>query len=467
MKIYFRLSYLILSNHRSLALFLSLLQLNKNFLTSEYSVNNTLNSNRIIHDPLSIRSNENINENESISKSLIILPSFELLNQYLSWSRCIFKNYNDLNDNIGTLFRSKTLPIETQVLNLKSYKQKLILSTPNGLLDAYNFNNDIFNPLNNNSCITKNLSTLVLDEVDSLLPPSANIRQTKSRQMVSKKKKKNFIYPLIEILLKSNPSLPKLQFVAASASLNAPLRGHLKVEKRWLNNNYNYINDTTINNQGKVKHSCVVINNSGDVRNIQVHNDENKSSKALQQKRQEISNSITSKLIKYDENLFESIAAAFAIWSNVASLSSNALLIVPSDSSIKQLEDFFDSLGIHARQILNVNDTDSTPLELNVSAQDSDSRTLYITHQHSLKGLHIPSLELVMIAGPINDANDYAHAAGRVGRLGQMASNPTVVTFVRESNSNEGVTSPEEATMIRTFQRINVRPQPWETVLEN
>ncbi|TIA69654.1 hypothetical protein E3P81_03562 [Wallemia ichthyophaga] len=441
---------------KSLGLLLSLLSQASRTRADEKS---SSRSRRVTFDPLAMSTSfASVNEDDRQSiLGLIMVPTYELLRQYTFWSESLYPQ--TYSSYVGALYRSPNLSTSDQVLTLRSTIPKVLVCTPNGLADALAHDPSLFN-IQAKRNIVQDLSCIALDEVDALLPSPSTRRSTRSFKK-SPKKKKDVLYPLIDALMGGRDR--KIQFIATSASLNAPLRGHLKVEKRWAGPATSYINADTSDKGTRVRHCCVVVNNRGEIRNIRTNDSEIGGSKELQLRRNEVSKFLGE--ANEDENLFESVAAAFAIWSAHNDNNGSAVLIVPSNASIKRLEDFFGELGLNARQLVNLSKDDDQDEGLQENVGDDDKGTLYITHEHAVRGLHMPSLELVMIAGPTKDVTKYSHISGRVGRFGQSGS-PQVVTFVRETVTDDKINGEEEKAMQHTFNRAKITPEPWNTVVE-
>ncbi|TIB76288.1 hypothetical protein E3Q22_03637 [Wallemia mellicola] len=438
---------------KSLGLLLSLLSQQPRTHTTEST------SKKITFDPLSYgKSFASINEGHRTSiHGIIMVPTYELLRQYTLWSEILYPQ--TYSGYVGTLYRSPVLSTVDQVLSLRATIPKVLVCTPNGLADAFLHDPTLFNTREKRN-VVQNLNCIALDEVDALLP-TKSIRRTSRSFKKAPKKKKDVLYPIVDALIGGSDH--KIQFIATSASLNAPLRGHLKVEKRWAGPATSYINAKPSERDCQVKHSCVVVNTHGEIRNIRTTEDTNNGSKELQIRRSQISKFVGE--TNEDENLFESIAAAFAIWNAKSNSRGSAILIVPSNASIKRLEDFFSELDVDARQLVNLSKEDDESGLKYEEDTEKDSSTLYIVHEHAARGLHMPSLELVMIAGPIKDVTKYSHIAGRVGRFGQKGT-PQVVTFVRETITDDKVNGEEEQAMLHTFDRAKINPEPWNTVVE-
>lgn len=446
----------VFSLFRSLGLLLSLLSQTPR---TRPDANSSSQSKRITFDPLATSTSfASVNEDDRRSViGLIMVPTYELLRQYTFWSETLYPQ--TYSSYVGALYRSPVVSTSDQALTLRSTIPKVLVCTPNGLADAFAHDSSLFDTRSKRN-IVEDLSCIALDEVDALLPSQSTRRSSKSFRK-SPKKKKDVLYPLVDALIGGHNG--KVQFVATSASLNAPLRGHLKVEKRWAGPATSYISADSSDKGGRVKHCCVVVNTRGEIRNIRSNEDESGGSKELRLRRSKISKFVGE--ANKDENLFESVAAAFAIWSAQNDNNGSAVLIVPSNASIKRLEDFFSELGVNARQLVNLSKEDDQDNGLQISVGANDSGTLYIIHEHAVRGLHMPSLELVMIAGPIKDITKYSHISGRVGRFGQRGT-PQVVTFVRETVTDDKINGEEEQAMLHTFDRAKITPEPWNAVVE-
>lgn len=137
-----------------------------------------------------------------------------------------------------------------------------------------------------------------------------------------------------------------------------------------------------------------------------------------------------------------------------------ALLIIPSNvSALRTVEDLGE-LGVTA---INLDDYAAKPKEtlhhlrskaarsLNLDREDlpsiedegekvmADNPVMLVAIQAAVRGIDLPQISHVMIAGVPESEVDYIHLAGRVGRLGaKSAPNEVkkVITFLPEPNMN-------------------------------
>lgn len=122
--------------------------------------------------------------------------------------------------------------------------------------------------------------------------------------------------------------------------------------------------------------------------------------------------------------MLEAIATVFAV--DVPRI---ALLVLPAMGPVVKTVEELRELGINARS-LGLEDDERGKAELMASklkrhkpretdGERAEEPDLLVTTVKTIRGLDFPDLSHVFIAGVAESVEEYAHAAGRVGRFGR------------------------------------------------
>lgn len=380
-------------------------------------------------------------------------------------------------------------------------------------------------PLNH---LALNISTVLVDEVDAMLalPPKDASRKDLAAW-------DQHIPPVIQILdgiygKRRNDGYdderggavglrPRPQLIIASATLNAHVRGYVFTQTNWLKRPSEERQGRSVRENdlvarleyagaplasaeagtasnsseapkaledGAVRHSCVVVGETGESRNIDMITEVEKEpfqplskteKKRVKEERERRNEQLRSKsaTTKPPSNLIQALAVQFAL--DVPSL---ALLVVPSTSSVRQIVEEFRELGVEAEAV-ELAETAKGRTDLVASASQTSSATstttsptpteetpsaetprLLISNLSNTRGLDFPSLTHVFVLGTdvVKTPSDYTHIAGRVGRFGKGGH---VVTFVEDGPATEeavGGPGVDEGRMRRLYRKLDIDP---------
>ncbi|KAG8980157.1 hypothetical protein FRB90_007791 [Tulasnella sp. 427] len=442
---------------------------------------------------------------------LIIVPHRELAYQYHHWLSVLTSSSPELADHrIQLCVRGDpNHPLPRHLLSgtpehlLRSSKvvhPSIVVATPPALVELLEGTRV--------DRLGVNLSTVLVDEVDAMLalPP----KDASKKEIAAWNR---HVPPVIQILNaiygtrddgdgfggRSVGLMPRPQLVLTSATLNAHVRGYIFTQTNWLKRPGEERRGTSVRenelvvkldyagtplvssgaettpadlagkslDDGVVKHSCVVVNESGESRNIDMEAEEVKEpfqplskmeKKRAKEEREKRNEQLRSKSAAptSPSNLIQALAVQFAL--DVPSL---ALLVVPSTSNVRKIVEEFQELGVQAESV-ELADAAKGRSDL-VAARpssntnsDPDTPRLLISNLSNTRGLDFPSLTHVFVMGTdvVKTPSDYTHIAGRVGRFGKGGH---VVTFV-EGGVEEGSSSVDEGRMKRMFKKLGIDP---------
>lgn len=142
-----------------------------------------------------------------------------------------------------------------------------------------------------------------------------------------------------------------------------------------------------------------------------------------------------------------------------------ALLILPATSPVKAVIGELQDMGINVRG-LGLQDEERGKAELLQStlkkfkvgrqprnnAEQAEVPDLLVATHTSIRGLDFPDLTHVFIAGVPGEGEEYAHAAGRVGRFGREGK---VVMFLEQK---------DEKKAAAMYQRLDICPSEFEDI---
>ncbi|KAG9041109.1 hypothetical protein FS837_012726 [Tulasnella sp. UAMH 9824] len=477
---------------------------------------------------------------------LIIVPHRELAYQYQHWLQILTASSPELKEyGIQLCIRGdpnhplpRHLLLGTPEALLRSSKMvrpSIVVATPPALVELLQSSKAERTrdglPVNH---LSLNISTVLVDEVDAMLslPP----KDASKKDLAAWNR---HIPPVIQILdgiygkRKGNDGYdderggavglkPRPQLILASATLNAHVRGYVFTQTNWLKRpseerqgrsvrendlvaRLEYADaplasaeaGATSNSSeaakalegGVVRHSCVVVSETGESRNIDMTAEVEKEpfqpltkteKKRAKEERERRNEQLRSKAAatKPPSNLIQALAVQFAL--DVPSL---ALLVVPPTSSVRQIVEDFRELGVEAEAVELAetakgrtdlvasaspippapSTTSPAPAEsTNDAEQTSSSETprLLISNLANTRGLDFPSLTHVFVLGTdvVKAPSDYTHIAGRVGRFGKGGH---VITFVEDGSASEeaaGASGADEGRMKRLYRKLDINP---------
>ncbi|KAG8931389.1 sedoheptulose-7-phosphate:D-glyceraldehyde-3- phosphate transaldolase [Tulasnella sp. 417] len=477
---------------------------------------------------------------------LIIVPHRELAYQYQHWLQILTSSSPELKDyGIQLCIRgdpNHPLPRhlllgtpEALLRSSKTVRPSIVVATPSALVELLQSSKAERTrdglPLNH---LALNISTVLVDEVDAMLalPP----KDASKKDLTAWNR---HIPPVIQILdgiygkRKGNDGYdderggavglkPRPQLILASATLNAHVRGYVFTQTNWLKRpseerqgrsvrendlvaRLEYAGaplasvaaDATANSSeaanalegGLVRHSCVVVSETGESRNIDMTAEvekepfqpltkgEKKRAKKERERRNEQLRS-KSAATKPPSHLIQALAVQFAL--DVPSL---ALLVVPSTSSVRQIVEEFRDLGVEAEAVelaetakgrtdlvgsasqtslasSTAPPTPAEPTDAEEQTLSTETPRLLISNLSNTRGLDFPSLTHVFVLGTdvIKIPSDYTDIAGRVGRFGKGGH---VITFVEDGSTAGdvvGTSGADEGRMKRLYRKLDVDP---------
>ncbi|KAG8917650.1 sedoheptulose-7-phosphate:D-glyceraldehyde-3- phosphate transaldolase [Tulasnella sp. 417] len=424
---------------------------------------------------------------------LIIVPHRELAYQYQHWLQILTSSSPELKEYaIQLCIRADPkYPLPRHLLlgtpeaflrSSKTVRLLIVVATPPALVELLQSSKAERTrdglPLNH---LALNISTVLVDEVDdamlALSPKDASKKDLTAWN--------RHIPPVIQILdgiygkRKGNDGYddergcavslkPRPQLILTSTTLNAHVRGDVFTQTNWLKrpsderqersvreddlvaSTENLSEATHLLDDGVVRHSCVVVSETGESRNIdmtaQVEKEpfqpltkgEKKRAKEERERRNEQLRS-KSAATKPPSHHSQALAVQFAL--NVPSL---ALLVVPSTSSVRQIVEEFRDLGVEGEAVelaetakgrtdlvASVSQTSlasptapptpAEPTDAEEQTLSTETPRLLISNLSNTRGLDFPCLThvFVLVTDVIKTPSDYTHIAGRVGRFGK------------------------------------------------
>ncbi|KAI7859367.1 P-loop containing nucleoside triphosphate hydrolase protein [Circinella umbellata] len=354
-------------------------------------------------------------EQEKLLRSLYIVPNHELVVQIEHWMRLLLD---------GTPLSATAYGTHKNIHNddiLTTHPHTLI-GTPARLLDSINTL-----PIHNIDCI-------VIEEADQAL-------RLPTRYAPLKKQKKRASNPkptqsLVDHILRlyKNKKRKKPQLVAASATLNRPLR-HWMLKAGWTD--HPVFIDITKNVEAvseQTEHYCLFVS-GGEVRNIgsfynvdeQMQDGDGENQ---QHEERESSSSLPSDNYQHDNAtaLIESVAVL-----NGIEKVHNGVLFVDTSVSTSDIARQLAEYGVRACDI-----RDYEQRKKNKETKE-ETTPLWIATEFSARGMDIDNVSHVFILGEPSSVSGYVHMAGRTGRLGPqgMIRGGKVITLVEDKGRAE------------------------------
>ncbi|KAG8931390.1 hypothetical protein FRC01_001390 [Tulasnella sp. 417] len=497
--------------------------------------------------PTQVLLSQNAQNGNKSQTQLIIVPHHELAYQYQHWLQILTSSSPELKDyGIQLCIRGDpNHPLPRQLLlgtpeallrSSKTVRPSIVVATPPALVELLQSSKAERTrdglPLNH---LALNISTVLVDEVDAMLALPPKYASKKDLTAWNRQ-----IPPVIQILdgiygkRKGNDGYdderggavvglkPRPQLILASATLNAHVRGYVFTQTNWLKRpseerqgrsvrendlvaRLEYTgaplasagagtmaNSSEVTNtleDGVVQHSCVVVSETGESRNIDMTAEVEKEpfqpltkgeKKRAKEERECRNEQLRSKsaATKPPSHLIQALAVQFAL--DVPPL---ALLVVPSTSSVRQIVEEFCDLGVEAEAV-ELAETAKERIDLVASASqvslasptapptpaeptDAEEQTisaetprLLISNLSNTRGLDFPSLIHVFVLGidVVKTCSDYTHIAGRVGRFGKGGH---VITFVEDGSTAGdvvGTSGADEGRMKRLYRKLDVDP---------
>ena len=254
-------------------------------------------------EKMSFRKEAGLRGNTRPSTVLLITPHKELALQCMHWVESLHGALGgELSEHAVLVARGSGSTLDEQIRELKTHQPRLVIATPNALLDVLNDDPDALPPWS--------ISTVAVDEVDTLiehLSANARIYAIKKFERMLKKHPSPTRQILDRIYRISRPSTKdeeegtsrgevssngfrdsdqfRAQFVATSATLRSYFKNTLRKNTGWVTNRWSSIVDisgtakgdlASINrlepapsdDKGLIQHSALIVHKDGKVVNI-------------------------------------------------------------------------------------------------------------------------------------------------------------------------------------------------------
>ncbi|KAK3816770.1 MAG: P-loop containing nucleoside triphosphate hydrolase protein, partial [Linnemannia elongata] len=347
--------------------------------------------------------------------SVVVVPNQELAFQLVEWTRELFPTSSSIN----------TKADQEQIQRLAQNPPHVLVATPHRLWDL----------LQRGVLDLSQIETLVLDEVDHLirLPNRfASRKQVLNRDLHPK--------PAELAVARTGKGADRIQIVAASATMNRPMRYWLETVRGWVQDPTWVDTTKSVVLPEGIEHHCVIVG-SDSVRNMRF--DTSESEKAGEKFRDD------------DDRMLEGVAMACQL-DEVKS----ACVFFCTSFSLKDLATRFEfEFGLPVKTIQNAFSLhqlppSSTSTLATTATTNRRSAGIYIAHEENARGLDLPGLSHVFIVGLPSSPSSYLHMAGRTGRMGERGE---VVTILRDDEFLE-----DRARSL--FRMLNVKVEPYRHV---
>ncbi|KAI8901335.1 P-loop containing nucleoside triphosphate hydrolase protein [Globomyces pollinis-pini] len=369
--------------------------------------------------------------------TLFMVPTRELALQIFNWISILENNF----DASVAQCVVNGIEIEQQQQALKEKTPKILIGTPNRILELYEAK----------SIDVSRLQTIVVDEIDRVV-------STQSRYSTLNAKYNRKIHPMpAEILLEKIISQRKqsvqlqqtldknlidqskqrsLQLIISSATLNNPTRNYLK-SKEWFNNpiflNLNSNPPITVN------HQCLLLKTTGEMINVKFDHitdslDPFKPTLTLpnpkQVKKTKVDDKLKKQIIKqqtkqkefYNELVIETISS-ICFQKKVK----RAFIFIPSTESVARYVQGLQAVGLKAEKLFNLHDYNTITHQSKPFEALLDGRVdIIVATEFEARGLDLPDLNHVFIIG-VPEPQSYLHMSGRTGRFGKFGTTLTIV----------------------------------------
>lgn len=404
-----------------------------------------------------------------VTTSLFIVPHRDLAYQLLHWIESIVRELKPepkLTSIVQVLVRGSEKSHEKLMEEIEETPPHILICTPQAFLEVHKMDSEAMQ--------LGRLSTVVVDEVDYLVPTVVKDRKNSYWKAYEKASKKIRMHPgpTREILDKIYARRKELwenqydpeedeegrynsveewrnsveaeeeipQLVMSSATLRVHLKDYLFGESGWLNG-YNLVKINGVipgaaqgeekKKSGKTEHSILVVSDTG-VRNVdgavERLSEECEMGREAEGEADGIRPITQTRVYDtpspFNPVALEAIAAAFAL-----DVPAFALLVLPSSAPVRR--------AVHELQSLGVNAQGLDMLDGRVRTADP---TLLVATLATTRGLDLPSLTHVFVLGiPEGPAvsgltvDAYLHVSGRVGRFGRSGRVVSVVEAADEA----------------------------------
>ncbi|KAI9244032.1 P-loop containing nucleoside triphosphate hydrolase protein [Phascolomyces articulosus] len=369
-------------------------------------------------------------QNERKLRSLYIVPNQELAVQIERWMHLLMD---------GTSLNAAAAYHAQSIVNDKhtSLPSHTLIGTPAHLLDSINTI-----PIHNIDCI-------VIEEADQAL-------RLPTRYAPLKKQKKRASNPkptetLVNHLLQLNTNTrtknkKKPQLIAASATLNRPLRHWMRMQGWTYNPVFVDITKNVEAVSKQTQHYCLFVSR-GEIRNIgSLYNIDEQMEKEnpVQQQQQLVDSS------DYEYNNQVSLIESVAVLNEIEQVH-NGVLFVDTSVSTSDVARQLAEYGVRARDIRDYD-------QRNSNEEEDGATPLWIATEFSARGMDIGNVSHVFILGEPKSVGGYVHMAGRTGRLGPGGiRGGKVITLVEDKGK-------AETRMSNIYKMLNAQVEHYEHV---
>lgn len=447
------------------------------------------------------RASRRVEVKEAIT-SILIVPHNDLALQFAHWVKSM-RLTREPNSLVQTLLKDASENYEDQLSRIGKESPHILITTPKALDACWEKGKHLFT-LDSVSTIVLEEADLLLRVPSNNTPKEVQKRWRKHPPVVRelladvfRNRPKNGPVPKPLAVGKNAPLSKPVQLVLASATLRPAVRKFLFLETKWLSQEPG----ETLTLEGTrsmdprrdpVRHYGLFVDVSGSIRNLKDEedhvedepvlvdtapnhetDDEVSDEESMEMDESDIMQSLDTNITPMGETLLwngnrlasqlmDAIASIFAF-----EVPQYALLIIPSTVSAKRTVEDLRSLGIKA---INLDDYVSKPAEAlhhlgahsskvkstssrvqpnnevqkhTAEADDGshfDDPIMLVAIQTAVRGIDLPLISHVFIAGVPESDVEYLHLAGRVGRMGSgpapKGGVKKVITFLPEPNLN-------------------------------
>ncbi|KAI0961866.1 hypothetical protein AcW1_000832 [Taiwanofungus camphoratus] len=414
---------------------------------------------------------------------------------------------DDLSSIVQVLVRNALTPLHTQVSTLRSQPPHILIGTPQALTDALKEDESILQ--------LDNLSTVVVDEADYLLPyiprTADKHAKLKAERMMRKHPDPTRLIldkiftpsrlpsdnkqrvKILEQIGTQSGGIHRPQLILSSATFRVHFRNWLMRESGWLTMDKNKLvkikgdlqtRENALNeaeNEGgsvlrtdNIQYYALIVSAEGKIINIEGATEPATTNEVLIGNVEDITDTVQStstpasdalimesqvvKPLPFNSTTLEAISEIFAL--DVPRL---ALLVLPASAPLRQVVAELCDYGVNAHS-LDVFQKETGGAYLNQGSPDLavDDPTLLVSTLASIRGLDLPELTHVFILGVPEDrpVDSYLHAAGRVGRFGRNGKVISVLEARQEIEKEGGkkVWKDEPGKMQKMFAKTGIRP---------
>ncbi|KAH7104571.1 P-loop containing nucleoside triphosphate hydrolase protein [Auriculariales sp. MPI-PUGE-AT-0066] len=418
-----------------------------------------------------------VQKNRSSAKhaitSIVVVPHTSLGYQLLEWIRIIVSNdLPNLHPSFAQVIsRGDGLSTEEHAERLRTNPPHILIATPRALVDVWEAHPEALQ--------IRAVRTIVLDEADYLLgfghKSAKSFDATKGLERpVHVPETMSFLDGVFNARPKCMPmaryagvdvgKVP-LQLVMTSATFPVPLRHFVLADTDWHEDSpsrlvkvgFTGADEGDINEDavaanlvlggpglaapGLVKHHCLVVDRNGDTSDLEL---EASVGPGLTRQPEEKQDAHLKKSMP-DPVLLDCVAACVAL--DVEKL---AMLVLEPGVVMRDVAADFRAIGVRA---IPLDLTQGSQIQefLRAYTPKKDKITLLLTTRETTRGIDLPLSHVFIIGAPQN-AFQYRHLAGRVGRRGSAGQVIQVISSGRR----------EQAQMRDVYRRLSITPEKYE-----